>query len=96
MTKKFSLYGCVQIDNDIRNLMLFFTSVTSINIKKEFLKLLEICELLNINDLQDFKDFYDENKNNLSTNEIENIISLRNDIPDDFLKSIKLYMNLKI
>ncbi|CAD2109973.1 conserved Plasmodium protein, unknown function [Plasmodium vinckei] len=96
MTKKFSLYGCVQIDNDIRNLMLFFTSVTSINIKKQFLKLLEICELLNINDLQDFKDFYDENKNNLSTNEIENIISLRNDIPDDFLKSIKLYMNLKI
>ncbi|GAW81865.1 hypothetical protein, conserved [Plasmodium gonderi] len=92
-TKKFSLYGCVQIDNDIRSLMLFFTSLTNINVKKEFSKLLEICELLNISDLQDFKDFYDENKNNLSTNEIENIISLRNDISKELLESIKLCMH---
>ncbi|EUD68476.1 hypothetical protein C922_00872 [Plasmodium inui San Antonio 1] len=92
-TKKFSLYGCVQLDNDIRNLMLFFTSLTSINVKKEFSKLLEICELLNINDLQDFKDFYEENKNNLSSSEVEEIISMRNDISEELLGAIKLYMN---
>ncbi|ANQ09017.1 Uncharacterized protein PCOAH_00035210 [Plasmodium coatneyi] len=92
-TKKFSLYGCVQLDNDIRNLMLFFTSLTSINVKKEFTKLLEICELLNINDLQDFKDFYEENKNNLSASEVEDIISMRNDISEELLRQIKLYMN---
>ncbi|SCO93221.1 conserved Plasmodium protein, unknown function [Plasmodium malariae] len=95
-TKKFSIYGCVQIDNDIRNLMLFFTSLTNINIKKEFSKLFEICELLNVSDIQDFKDFYDENKNNLNTSEIEGIISLRNDVSEELLKSIKLYMNLKM
>ncbi|KJP87004.1 hypothetical protein AK88_03403, partial [Plasmodium fragile] len=92
-TKKFSLYGCVQLDNDIRNLMLFFTSLTSINVKKEFTKLLEMCELLNINDLQDFKDFYDENKNNLSASEVEDIISMRIDISEELLGAMKLYMN---
>ncbi|CRH00975.1 conserved Plasmodium protein, unknown function [Plasmodium relictum] len=94
--KKFNLYGCVQIDNDIRNLMLFFTSLTSINVKKEFSKLFDICELLNISDLQDFKDLYDENKSSLNSNEIENILSLRNDISEELLKSIKLYINSKI
>ncbi|CRG93739.1 conserved Plasmodium protein, unknown function [Plasmodium gallinaceum] len=94
--KKFNLYGCVQIDNDIRNLMLFFTSLTNTNVKKEFSKLFDICELLNISDLQDFKDLYDENKNNLNSNEIENILSLRNDISEELLKSIKLYINSKI
>ncbi|SCO73699.1 conserved Plasmodium protein, unknown function [Plasmodium vivax] len=93
-TKKFSLYGCVQLDNDIRNLMLFFTSLTSISVKKEFAKLLEICELLNISDLQDFKDFYEENKNHLSAGEVQDIISMRNDISEELLGAIKLYMNL--
>lgn len=94
--KKFSMYGAVQIDNDIRNLMLFFTSLTNINVKKEFSKLFDICELLNVNDIQDFKDLYDENKSNFNFSEIQNILLLRNDLSPGLLSSVKEYINSKM
>ncbi|KAH7648385.1 hypothetical protein FG379_000309 [Cryptosporidium bovis] len=90
--KKFTIYGALAFENDIRNLLSFTNSLLSISIRHMFLRLLEICDLLNIISLEELNellitDFPCRNWH-LSKSDIAKVLFLRSDVDHDKLKTI--------
>ncbi|KAH8739261.1 hypothetical protein FG386_000018 [Cryptosporidium ryanae] len=90
--KKFSIYGALAFENDIRNLLSFTNSLLSISIRHMFLRILEICDLLNIISLEELRellitDFPCRNWH-LSKSEIVKVLFLRSDIDHVKLQAI--------
>lgn len=73
-----SLWGGLQIDQDIRSLMTFFISLCeSVPVRNRFKKLSQIASLLALENVKELKDFYSQQKWELSPDDIQKFLLLR-------------------
>merc|ERR1712060_911780 len=75
LKKKFSLFGALQFDSDVRALCSFFTNVSEQALRHKFARLFEMSSLENIEELHEL---YGEAKSwRLESEEIRKLISSR-------------------
>jgi len=78
-TKKFTLFGALQFDSDVRALCSFFTNLSQQALRQKFTKLLEMSNLLNLEGAAELREFYSEMKTKLEPDEIRKLLALRVD-----------------
>merc|ERR550537_336825 len=79
-TKRFSLFGALQFDTDVRALCSFFTNLSERALRHKFARLFEMSSLLNLESLAELQEFYGEMKNwRLQPEEIRKVLGLRVD-----------------
>ncbi|KAF7456470.1 Conserved oligomeric Golgi complex subunit 4 [Cryptosporidium felis] len=90
--KRFTIYGALVFENDVRNLLSYTNSLLSISIRHKFLRLLEICDILNITSLEELKDLlltdFPTRNWHLTKSDILKVLFLRQDFDHDMLKEI--------
>ncbi|EEA06706.1 uncharacterized protein CMU_013810 [Cryptosporidium muris RN66] len=83
-TKRFTLYGALVFESDIRNLQSFTNSLLSISIRHKFSRLMEICDILNITNLEELEELLKTdfpNRNwHISKTELSKILHLKSDL----------------
>jgi conserved oligomeric Golgi complex subunit 4 len=76
--KKFSLFGGLQLDQDVRQLINFFLGLTeTIPVRHKFQRLTQVAALLSLDDVDELRDFFDQQKWNWTHREIHGILTLR-------------------
>jgi hypothetical protein len=79
-TKRFSLFGALQFDTDVRALCSFFTNLSERALRHKFARLFEMSSLLNLESLAELQEIYGEMKTwRLNSDEIRKVLSLRVD-----------------
>lgn len=90
--KRFTIYGALVFENDIRNLLSYTNSLLSISIRHKFLRLLEICDILNITSLEELSDLlltdFPSRNWHLAKSDILKTLFLKQDIDHDKLKEV--------
>ncbi|CUV07362.1 unnamed protein product [Cryptosporidium hominis] len=90
--KRFTIYGALVFENDVRNLLSYTNSLLSISIRHKFLRLLEICDILNITSLDELSDLlltdFPSRNWHLAKSDILKTLFLKQDIDHDKLKEI--------
>ena len=75
--RRFSLFGALQFDADIRALLSFFISIApNIAVRQKFQRLSQICTLLSLEQLKELKDFLNV-KWLINNKEIREVLILR-------------------
>ena len=74
---KVSLFGGLQIDQDVRTLMTFFTTITDIPVRQKFQRLSQMATLLSLEQVAELRDFFSQQKWHLSHHEIRTVLGLR-------------------
>jgi hypothetical protein len=78
--KKFSLFGALQFDTDVRALCSFFTSVSEQALRHKFARLLEMSTLLNLENAAELRELYSETRTwRLTADEIRKLLASRVD-----------------
>eukprot|EP00397_Hematodinium_sp_SG-2012_P015210 GEMP01015483.1.p1 GENE.GEMP01015483.1~~GEMP01015483.1.p1 ORF type:complete len:725 (+),score=188.20 GEMP01015483.1:96-2270(+) len=79
MEKKMSAYGALQFDQDVRQLVTFFTNEASMRSRHKFSRLSEMGTLLNLDKVEWLRDIWDHQTWHLTNVEIRKILLLRTD-----------------
>lgn len=90
--KRFTIYGALVFENDVRNLLSFTNSLVSISIRHKFLRLLEICDILNVTSLEELSDLlltdFPSRNWHLTKSDILKTLFLKQDIDHNKLKEV--------
>ncbi|KAH8582611.1 oligomeric golgi complex 4 [Cryptosporidium sp. chipmunk genotype I] len=90
--KRFTIYGALVFENDVRNLLSYTNSLLSISIRHKFLRLLEICDILNITSLEELSDLlltdFPSRNWHLAKSDILKTLFLKKDIDHNKLKEV--------
>ncbi|CEM07052.1 unnamed protein product [Vitrella brassicaformis CCMP3155] len=95
LAKQFSLFGALQLDQDIRSLMAYCTAISDQSIRHKFGRLSEMGSLLNLETLAEFEDLWSPSSGRswrLSPDEIYQVLSLRVDFPPRELSKIQVVL----
>ncbi|ORX51471.1 COG4-domain-containing protein [Piromyces finnis] len=91
---KFNQLGALKLDQDIRSIISYFSSISNMSIRDKFSNLSQISNLLNLEKLSDIYDIWNSNKANnlshLSSNEAKKILLLRNDFSQEEVSKLKI------
>jgi hypothetical protein len=80
LKKKFSLFGALQFDTDVRGLCSFFTGVSEQALRHKFSRLLEMSTLLNLENATELREMYSEMRTwRLTAEEIRKLLGSRVD-----------------
>lgn len=80
LKKKFSLFGSLQFDTDVRALCSFFTDVSEQALRHKFARLLEMSTLLNLENAAELRELYSEMRTwRLTADEIRKLLASRVD-----------------
>merc|ERR1711957_251255 len=72
---KFSFFGALQFESDVRALSSFFTSVSEQALRHKFAKLREMSDLLNVESVAEVQELYGEIRNwKLSSEEARKLL----------------------
>merc|ERR1712176_396278 len=78
--KKFSFFGALQFESDVRALSSFFTSVSEQALRHKFAKLREMSDLLNVESINELQELYGEMRTwKLSSEEARKLLKARVD-----------------
>jgi len=78
--KKFSFFGALQFESDVRALSSFFTSVSEQALRHKFAKLREMSDLLNVESVKELQELYGEMRTwKLSSEEARKLLKARVD-----------------
>lgn len=90
--KRFTIYGALVFENDVRNLLSYTNSLVSISIRHKFLRLLEICDILNVTSLEELSDLlltdFPSRNWHLTKSDILKTLFLRQDMDHSKLKEV--------
>ncbi|KAJ1614468.1 oligomeric golgi complex protein 4 [Cryptosporidium canis] len=90
--KRFTIYGALVFENDVRNLLSFTNSLVSISVRHKFLRLLEICDILNVTSLEELSDLlitdFPSRNWHLTKSDILKTLFLKQDIDHEKLKEM--------
>ncbi|OII74915.1 oligomeric Golgi complex protein 4 [Cryptosporidium ubiquitum] len=90
--KRFTIYGALVFENDVRNLLSYTNSLLSISIRHKFLRLLEICDILNITSLDELSDLlltdFPSRNWHLAKSDILKTLFLKQDIDHNKLREV--------
>jgi hypothetical protein len=77
---RFSAYGALQFDNEVRAIVNFFTTQSEISVRNKFAKLTDISCVLNLESVDEFLELYGgRGKLRLTVEEIKTVLLLRLD-----------------
>jgi len=80
LTKRFTLYGALQFETDVRALCSFFTSVSEQALRHKFARLFEMSSLLNLESVAELRELYGEMRTwRLAPEEARKLLSSRVD-----------------
>ncbi|CAF1294888.1 unnamed protein product [Adineta ricciae] len=90
----FNRLGGLQFDKEVRSLMTYLTSATSLPIRDKFQRLTQIATLLTLEKLKEIYDYWDPTSGKitwrLTPSEVRQILSLRTDFRSDDVRALKL------
>ncbi|ORY20883.1 COG4-domain-containing protein [Neocallimastix californiae] len=91
---KFNQLGALKLDQDLRSIISYFSSISNMSIRDKFSNLTQISNLLNLEKLSDIYDIWNSNKANnishLSSNEAKKVLLLRNDFVEEEISQLKI------
>merc|ERR1719220_589304 len=80
LAKRFSLFGALQFETDVRALCSFFTSVSEQALRHKFARLFEMSSLLNLENIEELHALYGETRSwHLESEEIRKLLTSRVD-----------------
>merc|ERR1712151_571313 len=80
LAMRFSNFGAVQFESDVRALSSFFTSASEQALRHKFAKLREMSDLLNVESVQELQELYGEMRTwKLSSEEARKLLKSRVD-----------------
>merc|ERR1712178_656198 len=80
LEKKFSLFGALQFEADVRALCSFFTNVSEQALRHKFARLLEMSTLLNLENATELRELYSEMRQwRLTPEEMRKLLASRVD-----------------
>lgn len=79
LTKRFSLFGALQFESDVRAICSFFTSVSEQALRHKFARLFEMSSLLNLESLEELRELCSELKWRLAPEEVRKLLMSRSD-----------------
>lgn len=79
LTKRFSLFGALQFESDVRAICSFFTSVSEQALRHKFARLFEMSSLLNLESLEELRELCSELKWRLAPEEVRKLLMSRTD-----------------
>eukprot|EP00930_Biecheleria_cincta_P017318 TRINITY_DN13802_c0_g2_i2.p1 TRINITY_DN13802_c0_g2~~TRINITY_DN13802_c0_g2_i2.p1 ORF type:complete len:645 (-),score=163.80 TRINITY_DN13802_c0_g2_i2:75-2009(-) len=80
LTKRFSIFGAVQFDNDVRAICAFFTNVSEQALRHKFARLNEMASLLNLESVEELKEILPDMRTwRLAPDEIRKLLASRSD-----------------
>ncbi|OUM60739.1 hypothetical protein PIROE2DRAFT_13423, partial [Piromyces sp. E2] len=86
--------GALKLDQDIRSIISYFSSISNMSIRDKFSNLTQISNLLNLEKLSDIYDIWNSNKANnlshLSSNEAKKVLLLREDFSKEEVSELKI------
>lgn len=77
--KRFSLFGALQFESDVRAICSFFTSVSEQALRHKFARLFEMSSLLNLESLEELRELCSELKWRLAPDEVRKLLLSRSD-----------------
>jgi len=81
LTKKFTIFGALQFDTDVRALCSFFTSVSEQALRHKFARLLEMTSLVTLENANELRELYSETRTwRLAPDEIRKLLGSRIDL----------------
>lgn len=91
---KFNQLGALKLDQDLRSIISYFSSISNMSIRDKFSNLTQISNLLNLEKLSDIYDIWNSNKANnlshISSNEAKKVLLLRNDFTQEEVSQLKI------
>eukprot|EP00438_Fugacium_kawagutii_P014533 Skav232276 [mRNA] locus=scaffold882:194433:196313:- [translate_table: standard] len=79
LVKRFSLFGALQFESDVRAICSFFTSVSEQALRHKFARLFEMSSLLNLESLEELRELCSELKWRLAPEEVRKLLMSRTD-----------------
>ncbi|CAK9016680.1 unnamed protein product [Durusdinium trenchii] len=79
LSKRFSLFGALQFESDVRAICSFFTSVSEQALRHKFARLFEMSSLLNLESLEELRELCSELKWRLAPDEVRQLLLSRSD-----------------
>eukprot|EP00929_Paragymnodinium_shiwhaense_P007701 TRINITY_DN111610_c0_g1_i1.p1 TRINITY_DN111610_c0_g1~~TRINITY_DN111610_c0_g1_i1.p1 ORF type:complete len:753 (-),score=261.59 TRINITY_DN111610_c0_g1_i1:71-2329(-) len=82
LSKRFSLFGALQFETDVRALCSFFTSVSEQALRHKFARLFEMSSILSLESVSELRELYGETRSwRLTPEEMRKLITSRVDLP---------------
>ena len=94
--KKFSIYGSILLDKDVRRILSYFTqTLGTVTARKIMRRLLQVSQLLNLDEVGDVYEIYENEmatilSKGLSQSEIKRVLALRKDFAPADIQRVKL------
>merc|ERR1712187_1097585 len=80
LSKKFSLFGALQFESDVRALCSFFTGVSEQALRHKFARLFEMASLLSLESVEELRELYSESRSwRLTGEEVRKLVAARVD-----------------
>ena len=94
--KKFSIYGAILLDKDVRRILAYFTkTLGTVAARKIMRRLLQVAQLLNLDQVDDVFEIYENEmatilSKGLSPSEIKRVLALRKEFSPTDIQRVKL------
>lgn len=89
--KRFSSFGGLQLDKDVREFMDYFSSKTDRSVRDKFSRLTQIAYLLKMSEVDDILEIWESAQHwKLSVGEIKNVLSLRLDFKQEQIHNLSI------
>ncbi|XP_071706957.1 conserved oligomeric Golgi complex subunit 4-like [Rutidosis leptorrhynchoides] len=94
MQKRFSQFGGLQLDRDVRALVSYFSGVTQRTVRDKFARLTQMAMILNLEKVSEILDFWGENSGpmtcRLTPAEVRGVLGMRVDFEPEAIAGLKL------
>jgi hypothetical protein len=92
LKKKFTFWGGLQLDKDIRTLMNYFAALCQRTARDKFSRLVQICSVLQLEKVAEIADYFSDNRAvwRLDAAEVRRILALRSDFSQKAIAQLRL------
>jgi hypothetical protein len=92
LKKKFTFWGGLQLDKDIRTLMNYFAALCQRTARDKFSRLVQICSVLQLEKVTEIADYFSDNRAvwRLDAAEVRRILALRSDFSQKAIAQLRL------